>query len=496
MSSTHDRGRPSSAARLSATSTALIAAIFAAGLGAGLGASWLFSSPATPPQVSAEGAPASAAAEPAQDNAATDSCERQTWPYIDEKCRARLAEKRAESRQVRVIPADRSAPPTVATSPAPPAPTRPSEALKPSRETVGQASAPETPASIQTQPQPAPIQAELSASTASNAPEMSTAVNVPPITPQQPLSSIASTQQQPNATNSQPSDARNDIRTAEKDKADRSKRSKRAERQSASDSRTVRMQVQPQDQSRVATVPETPTNTSPIAPQQPMPSTASTKQQADVKSTQPAAARADTRANDQPDRGKRTKRAEPRSTSESQSAGVQVRPQDEMRAATSAPETTVNVPPNTPQQPSSGAANAQPADTGGAQQAATNNESARSNARSTRKSAEIEKGDRSQRSKRADRRRSEGRTARVQTRSQDDEAERGSGPIVRTYQTESGRVTVYQRGPKLQVGDRVEFGEPRGRRRFSSAPPERPSRYADDSPSASPGGLLDFFFGR
>jgi hypothetical protein len=220
---------------------------------------------------------------------------------------------------------------------------------------------------------------------------------------------------------------------------------------------------------------------------------ASTKQQADTKST--ADARVDSRASDQPDRGKRTKRAESRSKSENQNARMQTQPRDETRAATSAPETAANVPPDAPQSPSASPASTQPpaADTGSTQRAATNNDSARSNARTTRKSAEI---DNRQRSKPADRQRSESRTARVQTRSQDDEDARGSGPIVRTYETEGGRVTIHQRGPKIQVGDRVEFGESRSGRRAYVEPSERPSRYADDSRPAALGGLFDFFFGR
>src|SRR5919108_6158610 len=109
----HGRTRPSWPAP-SATAAMVIATMFAAGLGGGILLGWLFSSPTKPTQVTAQSTARPSSADPAQDSAAADtvgSCEQQTWPYIDEKCRARLTDKSAASREVRVIPTDRTAPP-------------------------------------------------------------------------------------------------------------------------------------------------------------------------------------------------------------------------------------------------------------------------------------------------------------------------------------------------------------------------------------------------
>jgi hypothetical protein len=72
-----------------------------------------------------------------------------------------------------------------------------------------------------------------------------------------------------------------------------------------------------------------------------------------------------------------------------------------------------------------------------------------------------------------------------------------SGATVRTYQTDGGgRVTVYQRGPTMQVGDRVDFGDsqPRSRRRAE----RRYGSRDDDGPSqaSETRGFGEFFFGR
>src|SRR3954468_9265246 len=105
---------------LSGTSTklvAIIAVIFVVGLSFGVGASWLLRSPASSPQIATEPssppAPTTAQAGTNSENAA-DPCEKQTWPYVDDKCRAQLAEKSKEmekkkaSRQVRIISTDKS----------------------------------------------------------------------------------------------------------------------------------------------------------------------------------------------------------------------------------------------------------------------------------------------------------------------------------------------------------------------------------------------------
>ncbi|MGH6784957.1 MAG: hypothetical protein ACREBP_10080, partial [Sphingomicrobium sp.] len=57
-----------------------------------------------------------------------------------------------------------------------------------------------------------------------------------------------------------------------------------------------------------------------------------------------------------------------------------------------------------------------------------------------------------------------------------DEDDARPGVTVRTYEMQGGgRVTVYQRGTTLQVGDTVDFGNSRPRRAYTS-------RHDDDSP--------------
>jgi len=132
------------------------------------------------------------------------------------------------------------------------------------------------------------------------------------------------------------------------------------------------------------------------------------------------------------------------------------------------------------------------------------NESVRPDARNDVNAVENDSR-RSKRTKRAERTKDrQNRTARVRSMPQDDDRNRygarvrtddrdASGTTARTYQMEGGgRVTVYQRGPTLQVGDRVEFGDsPRSRRRA-----ERGFRDRDDDRSFSSRGSGEFFFDR
>jgi hypothetical protein len=116
----------------------------------------------------------------------------------------------------------------------------------------------------------------------------------------------------------------------------------------------------------------------------------------------------------------------------------------------------------------------------------------------------VDDNSRDKRSKRAERKRDrQNRTARTRSAPQDEDrngssgGRDASGATVRTYQTEGGgRVTVYQRGPTMQVGDRVDFGDaqPRSRRRAE----RRYGSRDDDGPSqaSETRGFGEFFFGR
>jgi hypothetical protein len=114
---------------------------------------------------------------------------------------------------------------------------------------------------------------------------------------------------------------------------------------------------------------------------------------------------------------------------------------------------------------------------------------------------------RGKRSKRAERTRDrQNRTARSRSAPQDDDrygsairdpssaVRDASGATVRTYNMEGGgRVTVYQRGSTMQVGDRVDFGDsPRSRRR-GTAERERAPRYEEASEPRERG-FGEFFF--
>lgn len=388
---------------LSGASTKVIAAIFAAGLCAGIGASWLLISPASPPQVAAESSPppATTAQSAANDSgSAADPCEQQTWPYVDDKCRAQLAQKSQARRQVRVIATDKSAPSTIVTTPAPPPQSRPVETA--TQETVGRApaeaprpepvaSSPPPPAAQPPAQPPTPaIEGQQTASTARIAPELSMTASISPATGE------------------------------------------------------------------------------PAAPPK-----ASTPRPAPTASMPPATA----------------ERVAPPKASTPQSAPTASMPQPASTASTPPPSPTASIPQAAPT-----ASTPQP----------TSNEAARPDLRNDVKAVESDNA-RSKRSKRADRKNDrQNRTARVRSIPQDGDRD-ASGATVRTYEMQGGgRVTVYQRGPTMQVGDRVDFGDsPRSRRRATVEPAERRSRYGsrdrDDDLSSVPvfsRGSGEFFFDR
>jgi hypothetical protein len=365
---------------------AIIAVIFVVGLSFGVGASWLLRSPASPPQVAAEPSspPATTTAQAGTNSEnAADPCEQQTWPYVDDKCRAQLAEKSKEmekkkgSRQVRVISTDKSAPPTIVSTPAPPPQSQPVETAKQS--TVGQAPAeaprPEPVASAPPPP-PVPPRApaiEAQQQTAPAAPEPSAAAKTPP-------SSTASTSSTSSPPSMPPASTASTAATPPK---------------SATSAPPP-----------ASTASAPPANISPAANE-----SAATDSSKDTK----AAANDNARSENDNSRSKRSKRAERNRDRQSRTARVRSMPQEDDRNGSS----------------------------GGR----------------------------------------DGRDA--------------SGATVRTYQTDGGgRVTVYQRGPTMQVGDRVDFGDsqsrsrPRAERRYGSRDDDAPSQASETR------GFGEFFFGR
>jgi nicotinate-nucleotide--dimethylbenzimidazole phosphoribosyltransferase len=117
---------------LRAASPSVIATLLVAGLFAGVIISL--------PEANAPSAPAKVAAAPnplAEASAASNDCEKQAWPYIDQRCAAPEAKEAEQStRQVRVVSTDRNAAPLIVTAaPAsqpqravPPVPPRPAVA--------------------------------------------------------------------------------------------------------------------------------------------------------------------------------------------------------------------------------------------------------------------------------------------------------------------------------------------------------------------------------
>lgn len=269
---------------LSGTSTkvvAVIAVIFVTGLSLGVGASWLLSSPANSPRTAAETSPPPTTAQATNNSEnAADPCEGQTWPYVDDKCRAQLAEKSKANRQVRVISTDKSAPSTIVSTPAPPPQTRPVETA--TRETVGQSPAeaprPESaaPAPAQASPppsaspapalegqqtantrpaEPAPPKASTPQPAATASKTQSPATPAAPSTTSTaspPPASTASTAPASTANTPQPESndsAPRDTKAAENDN-NRAKRSKGADRNRDRQNRTARRSAPPPDDNR------------------------------------------------------------------------------------------------------------------------------------------------------------------------------------------------------------------------------------------------------